>query len=250
MPTAVITGGASGIGFAFANRWIREGGRVAILDLSASAIESAIDSLGGPEVVLGLVANVKSDVEVQSAVAQIAASTLGVIDTVVNCAGVARPAAAATVDDDEWTTLVDIHLNGTMRMNRAAFPFLAQSQRASIVNLSSVAAISGMPGRSSYCAAKAGVEGLTKALAVEWAEQGIRVNALAPGYVNSEMTAGLIASGSLKIQPVIARTPLRRLAQPDEISAAIYFLASPESSYITGHTLYVDGGMTIDGSWY
>ncbi|MCQ6272311.1 SDR family oxidoreductase [Pseudarthrobacter sp. R1] len=249
-PLALITGGASGIGLAFACRWIREGGRAALLDLRPDAVTSAVEQLGGPDVAVGRAADVSESASVEKAVQQIADSTGGAIDAVVNCAGIARPAMAASSTDSEWSGLVDIHLNGTMRVNRAAYPFLLESKRAAIVNLSSVAATSGMPGRSSYCAAKAGVEGLTKALAVEWAGDKIRVNAVAPGYVNSAMTAGLVAAGSLRLEPVLTRTPMSRLAEPEEISAAIFFLASQESSYITGQTLYVDGGMTVDGNWY
>lgn len=249
-PIALITGGASGIGFASARRWIRGGGRVAVLDLSMDAIRIAVDALGGEDVAMGRVADVTDTENVVQAVDEITAAHGGVIDAVVNCAGIARPAPASTTTDREWTNLVDIHLNGTMRVNRAAYPALCASPRAAIVNISSIAASAGMPGRSSYCAAKAGIEGLTRALAVEWAAEGIRVNSVAPGYVNSEMTAGLLAAGSLNLNPIIARTPMKRLAEPDEISSAIYFLSSPEASYVTGQTLYVDGGMSIDGNWY
>lgn len=250
VPFALITGGASGIGFAFAKRWINAGGRVALLDLRADAVQAAVEALGGGDAATGRASDVTDDASVATAVQQIAAAHGGVIDAVVNCAGIARPGPAATATDREWTSLVDVHLNGTMRVNRAAYPALVASERASIVNISSIAATAGMPGRSSYCAAKAGIEGLTRALAVEWAADGVRVNSVAPGYVNSEMTEGLLAGGSLNIDRVIARTPMKRLAEPDEISAAIFFLSSPEASYVTGQTLYVDGGMSVDGDWY
>jgi NAD(P)-dependent dehydrogenase (short-subunit alcohol dehydrogenase family) len=249
-PVALITGGASGIGLAFARRWVNEGGVVGIIDLVPEGVASAVATLGGSPHARGAIADVTDDAQVRTAVDSLVAANGGVLDVVVNCAGIARPAAAATVSDEEWSTLVDIHLGGTMRVNRAAYEALSRSNRAAIVNLSSVAAVSGMPGRSSYVAAKAGVEGLTKALAVEWAPNGIRVNAVAPGYVNSGMTAGLVARAGLDLEPIIKRTPMRRLAEPEEISAAINFLASPEASYITGQTLYVDGGMTVDGNWY
>ena len=249
-PLALITGGGSGIGLAFARRWVASGGRAAIVDLSAAAVRDVSADLGTVSVARGFAADVTDDAAVVAAVDSVGEWGGGVIDAIVNCAGIARPAPAAEASDREWTGLVDIHLNGTMRVNRAAHRFLSSSTRATIVNISSVAAISGMPGRSSYCAAKAGVEGLTRALAVEWATNGIRVNAVAPGYVNSAMTAGLISSGQLNLSPVIARTPLSRLAEPEEISSAIFFLSGTDSSYITGQTLYVDGGMTIDGNWY
>lgn len=248
-PVAIITGAASGIGLSLAHRWVREGGVVAVLDLDPAAVAAAVEALG-PDHAFGRACDVTSDDAVRSAVDRVGAENDGVIDAVVNCAGIARPAPAATVSDRDWSALVDVHLHGAMRVNRASYEFLKRSKRGSIVNISSVAAAAGMPGRSSYCAAKAGVEGLTRALAVEWAADGIRVNAVAPGYVNSEMTAGLVESGALNIEPVLQRTPLGRLAEPGEIAAAVFFLCTPESSFVTGQTLYVDGGMTIDGNWY
>ncbi|WP_378148698.1 SDR family NAD(P)-dependent oxidoreductase [Cnuibacter sp. UC19_7] len=244
----MITGGASGVGFATAQQWIRDGGRVALLDLNEESLARASETLGAGTTYAA--ADVSSDDAVRAAVETAAAKLGGSLDVVINCAGIARPAAAAEVADSEWSGLVDVHLNGTMRVSRAAYPWLTESSQAAIVNVSSVAAHAGMPGRSSYCAAKAGIEGLTRALAVEWAGQGIRVNAVAPGYINSQMTAGLVAKGSLDLNPVIARTPMARLAEPEEISSAIVFLASTQASYITGQTLYVDGGMTVDGNWY
>lgn len=249
-PLVVVTGGASGIGAAFSKMWADAGGRIAIIDLHADAIEATARRLGGSAIVSSHRVDVTDDDAVRAALDNIGRSNGGVIDAVVNCAGIARPVPAAESADREWTDLVDVHLFGTMRVCRAAFPFLIASTRPAIVNLSSVAAAVGMPGRSSYSTAKAGVEGLTRALAVEWAPQKIRVNAVAPGYVNSEMTAQLVSDGHLSIEPILARTPLGRLAEPAEISAVIFFLASPLASYITGQTLYVDGGMTADGNWY
>ncbi|WP_154096266.1 SDR family NAD(P)-dependent oxidoreductase [Microbacterium testaceum] len=244
---ALVTGGSSGVGLTFARRWIAQGGRVAIMDINEEALARAAEDLG-KEIVTAR-ANVGADDEVRSAV-DAAAHALGGIDVVINCAGIARPAAAAEVADEDWTRLVDIHLGGTMRVTRAAFPYLRASDHAAVVNISSVAASAGMPGRSSYCAAKAGIEGLTRALAVEWAPDGIRVNAVAPGYIDSPMTAGLVERGELNLSPIINRIPMGRLADPAEISAAIAFLSSPNASYITGQTIYVDGGMSVDGNWY
>lgn len=247
---ALITGGASGIGLAFAQRWVAEGGRAALVDLSPEALESTSAALGPDSFAQGFAADVTDDPAVLRTVDAIGHWGGGVIDVVVNCAGIARPAPAAQATDSSWSGLVDIHLNGTMRVNRAAYRYLVRSANPAIVNISSVAAAAGMPGRSSYCAAKAGVEGLTRALAVEWSPNRIRVNAVAPGYVRSEMTAGLLAAGELDLAPILLRTPMHRMAEPEEISSAIYFLSTSASSYITGQTLYVDGGMTIDGNWY
>lgn len=247
-PLAVISGGASGIGLDAARHWVDGGGEVAILDLRQAAVGGAVAALGAAA--SGYAVDVRDAGAVTDAVACAAAANDDRIDAVVNCAGIARPAPSSLVSDADWMVMIDIHLNGTMRVCRAAHPFLLQSDRAAIVNVSSVAAIVGMPGRTSYGAAKAGIEGLTRTLAVEWAADGIRVNAVAPGYVKSAMTEGLLASGDLDLAPIIGRTPLRRLADPGEITACIAFLASPAASFVTGHILTADGGLTIDGDWY
>jgi short-subunit dehydrogenase len=249
MKVAAITGGASGIGFAFAQEWVSQGSRVVLLDLNAEAIDRAVESLGGSGVARGIVTDVTSNPSVVAAFESIAA-TEGRLDVGVNCAGIARPAPSAELDDDDWVSLVDIHLSGTMRACRAAHPLMKASGKGAIINISSVASRAGMPKRASYCASKAGIDGLTRVLAVEWAPDGIRVNSVAPGYVLTEMTAVNIEKGFVDPGPIIARTPLGRFAQPSEIASVIGFLASDAASYVTGHSLTTDGGMTIDGNWY
>lgn len=136
-----------------------------------------------------------------------------------------------------------------MRVNRAAHRYLENSDRAAVVNISSIAGSVGLPGRTNYSAAKAGIEGLTRGLAVEWSPD-IRVNCVAPGYVSTPMIDRLVSDGKLDSAPVIARTPLNRFADPAEIASAIHFLISPQASFVTGQTLRVDGGLTIEGDWY
>ncbi|MCS5721567.1 SDR family oxidoreductase [Herbiconiux sp. CPCC 203407] len=247
-PLAVVSGGASGIGRDFGRHWIERGGKVAVLDLRQAAVDEAVAFLGADA--SGHVVDVRDVDGVTAAVDRAAHGSDGRIDAVVNCAGIARPAPSSQVSDDEWMTMIDIHLNGTMRVCRAAYPHLLASDRASIVNVSSVAAAVGMPGRASYGAAKAGIEGLTRTLAVEWAGQGIRVNAVAPGYVRSAMTDGLVASGQLDLDPIVVRTPMRRFADAREITECLAFLASPAASFVTGQILCADGGLTVDGDWY
>jgi len=245
---AVVTGGASGIGADFSRRWTELGGETAVLDARADAVVQVVRELG--TAASGYVVDVRDEGGVRETITRIAAAHQERIDAVVNCAGIARPAPSAKVAEDDWITLLDVHLGGTMRLCRAAYPYLRNSNRAAIVNIASVAAVFGMPGRASYTTAKAGIGGLTRTLAVEWARDGIRVNAVAPGYVESAMTDGLLAAGQLNLDPILDRTPMRRLAKPGEISSAIAFLSSPEASYITGQTLFVDGGMSVDGNWY
>ncbi|KQW42708.1 hypothetical protein ASC77_23800 [Nocardioides sp. Root1257] len=246
-PVGLITGGASGIGEATAALWVERGGRIAILDRSQEAINGALERLGPGAV--GVLADVTDPPTLRAAVAEAAGAFDGRLDAVVNCAGIARPISAADGDDDEWSEMVDIHLNGTMRVCRAARPYLLASGRAAIVNVSSIAGSIGMPGRSSYSSAKAGIEGLTRALAVEWSPE-IRSNGVAPGFVKTPLSDAMVAAGKMDPAPAIARTPLDRFARPEEIAEAIYFLASPAASFISGQILRVDGGITVEGDWY
>ena len=246
---AAITGGASGIGLAFAELWVSQGGRVVLLDMNAEAIDSAVESLGGEAKARGVVTDVTDNDSVVAAFESIRLNE-ETLHVGVNCAGIARPAPSSDVSDDDWMLLIDIHLSGTMRACRAAHGLMKAGGGGSIINISSVASQMGMPKRASYCAAKAGIDGLTRVLAVEWAPDNIRVNAVAPGYVQTAMTDILVAQGKLDLRPIIARTPMKRLAAPAEIASVIGFLASDAASYVTGHSLVTDGGMTVDGNWY
>ncbi|MFE7423833.1 SDR family NAD(P)-dependent oxidoreductase [Rhodococcus sp. NPDC057529] len=246
--TLLVTGGASGIGASVAARWLTSGGRVALLDISDDAVQSALERLGDDRVT-GHVADVRDDTQVADVVGKVASEFGGSLDAVANCAGIAQPIVAAEGADEDWVRMVDIHLNGTMRVNRAAYPYLKASGRGAIVNISSIAGTLGLPGRTNYCAAKAGIEGLTRGLAVEWAPY-VRVNAVAPGYVQTPMIDRLVADGKLNTQPIISRTPLSRFCDPDEIASVICFLASDLASFVTGQTIRADGGLTIDGNWY
>lgn len=245
---AAVTGGASGIGYAFAQRWVKDGGKAVLFDINESAMAAAVESLGGPTVARGVLCNVTSTESVDSAVKSIE-EVEGRLDALMNGAGIGRPSPSNLLTDEDFHGLLDIHLYGALRTSRAAYALLKKCKGA-IVNISSVAAISGMPERASYCTAKAGIEGLTRTLAVEWAKDNIRVNAVAPGYTKTALTQKLIDEGKLNIEPIVARTPMRRFAEPEEIASVIAFLFSKDASYVTGHALLVDGGMTVDGDWY
>ncbi|MHB1164165.1 MAG: SDR family NAD(P)-dependent oxidoreductase [Candidatus Nanopelagicales bacterium] len=246
---AAITGGAAGIGYSFAELWVSQGRRVVLIDLNPDALSNAVAQLGGHEVARGVVTDVTVNAAVVDAYASIA-DIEGRLDVGLNCAGIARPGPSAEVTDEDWSNLINIHLSGTMRACREAYPLLKASGRGAVVNVASVASHMGMPKRASYCAAKAGIDGLTRSLAVEWAPDNIRVNAVAPGYVRTAMTAMLVEQGKLDVNPIMARTPMKRLAEPSEIANVIGFLASDAASYVTGHSLVADGGMTVDGNWY
>lgn len=246
-PVALITGGASGIGYAFARHWIEEGGFAVLADLAAqqpAEVAAGIDRTHAR----GVVCDVTEPRSVDAAVADVVAKE-GRIDTLFNSAGIARPQPSDQITDDMFGLLLDIHVNGTMRACRAAYPALRE-RNGTIVNVASVAAFAGMPGRASYTAAKAAICGLTRTLAVEWGGHGVRVNAIAPGYVRTALTDALIADGRLSDANITARTPLGRFARPEEIATAAHFLATAASSFVNGHTLVVDGGLTVQGDWY
>lgn len=246
---AYVTGGAGGIGRATCQAFFDAGYRVALTDLDgATSVATASDIDGSGERVVGLECDVSSTESVDRAVAA-ALDRFGRLDALVNVAGVVGPGPSESLADADWDRLVSIHLGGTFRCSRAAFPALSASGAGSIVSISSIAGRTGFSFRASYCAAKAGIEGLTRALAVEWAKRGVRVNAIAPGHVRTPMLDHSLAIGSVTPEIVEARTnriPLGRYARPEEIAAAVLFLSSPAASYITGEVLCVDGAITVN----
>ncbi len=246
---ALVTGGAGGIGRATCKAFFDDGYAVALTDLeleAAVAAASEIDPSG--ERVVGFSGDVSSTEAVNE---MIAASTarFGRLDALVNVAGVVGPGPSEELSDAEWDRLINIHLSGAFRCARAAFPALSATGAGSIVSVSSIAGRTGFSFRVSYCAAKAGIEGLTRALAVEWAKRGVRVNAVAPGHVRTPMLDYSLQIGSVTEETVRGRTnriPMGRYAQPEEIAAAILFLSSPAASYVTGEVLCVDGAITVN----
>lgn len=241
-----VTGGASGLGKASAEAWIAGGGRVVVMDINKDAIDTTVEELG--ERARGVVADVTSKASVDAAIESVA-KTEGQLDALVCCAGNALPVDSATMTDEQFDALLQVHLNGTMRCARAAYPLLKASQ-GTIVTVSSVAGSHGMPRRASYNTVKHGLIGLTKSLAVEWAPDGIRTNAIAPGYTRTPFNQQLIDEGKLDMEPTVARIPMDRWAEPVEMANPIVFLSTEASSFVNGHTLFVDGGMTIAGDWY
>jgi NAD(P)-dependent dehydrogenase (short-subunit alcohol dehydrogenase family) len=250
-PVAFVTGGASGIGAAVTRVLAENGYRVAIADLnlqSGTSLAQSLPSSTADDGSFAVECDVTDTQSVNDAVAT-TASTLGGIDAVVACAGVVRPDPSHEVSDEALQTLINIHLMGTIRAVRAAYPHLKTSTSAAIVAISSMGAHLGLPHRLGYSAAKGGIEATVKTLAVEWAPDDIRVNAVSPGWVKTPAIARLIEHSFLDPAPIEARTPLGRFAEPEEIAEVINFLLSAKASYITGQSIKVDGGMTVQGPW-
>jgi 3-oxoacyl-[acyl-carrier protein] reductase len=238
-----ITGAARGIGWATAEEFLLQGWCVTIGDLDFAEAErrAAADS----ERILA----VSLDVSDRSSVEKAMAAALvhwGRLDALVNNAGIQRHGALETLPVDDWKNVLDVNLNGAFHCLQVAARHMLEKRSGAIVNVASVAAMRGAAGRAAYAASKAAIVSLTRTAAVEWAARGVRVNAVAPGYVETDLIATFVASGRLDLSPVVARTPAGRLATPAEIAKAIRFLASDDASYVNGHVLSVDGGFLAD----
>ena len=233
---ALVTGGASGIGAATAGLLAERGARVAVLDLDPDAADARH---------LRLACDVGDRASVDRAVGRVAAD-LGGLDVVVNNAGIGAQGDVAANDDDEWRRVLDVNVVGIVRVSRAALPHLRRSERAAVVNTCSVVATLGLPNRALYAASKGAVLALTLAMAADHVRDGIRVNCVTPGTVETPWVGRLLeAAGdpAAELAALRARQPLGRLVGPAEVAAAIAYLASPQAGATTGTALAVDGGM-------
>lgn len=236
--TAVVTGGAQGLGFAIAKRFIAEGARVVLGDVNLAATEEAATQLGGPDVARAVRCDVTNSAEVDALVAA-AVETFGGLDIMVNNAGITRDATMRKMTEEQFDQVISVHLKGTWNGLRAAAAIMREQKRGAIVNMSSISGKVGMVGQTNYSAAKAGIVGMTKAASKELAYLGVRVNAIQPGLIRSAMTE---AMPQRIWDSKVAEVPLGRAGEPDEVASVALFLASDLSSYMTGTVLEVTGG--------
>lgn len=238
----IVTGASRGIGRAIAAAFGREGAVVACLattETGASATAELIGSLGGRA--QGFACDVSDAASVSATFARIE-SELGVPSVLVNNAGVTRDTLLMRMSEDDWDAVFAVNLKGAFHCVKAVSRSMMKARYGRIVSMSSVVGLSGAAGQANYAASKAGVVGFTKALAKELGSRGITVNAVAPGFIETDMTANL--SEEMK-QKVVETAPAGRLGTGDDIAAAVLFLASKEAAYITGQTLVVDGGLIL-----
>lgn len=239
IPVAIVTGGTRGIGWTIASRLSADGWSVVAADLVPGETEAQESAVTHHEL------DVRDHGAVDAAFTEIAARH-GRLDLLVNNAGIHLVGPTETLPVESWAAVVDVNLHGSFNCLQAAGKIMLEAGGGSIVNIVSVAAERGQPGRAPYAATKAAIVSLTRTAAVEWAARGVRVNGVGPGYVNTGVYRAAVAEGVLDPEAVLDRIPMRRLAEAEEIAAAVSFLASPEASYLTGQTLYVDGGFLSD----
>ncbi|MCM3691221.1 SDR family NAD(P)-dependent oxidoreductase [Neobacillus niacini] len=244
---AIITGGSRGIGYEVASKFAEEGAKVAIFDINESELAKAANTLTEKGYdVTPFVANVTKVEEVEGAVDAVK-QQYGRVDILINNAGVTRDNLLFKMTDNDWNTVIDVHLKGAFYCARAVQKYMVENKYGRIVNLSSIAAL-GNRGQTNYSTAKAGLQGFTKTLAIELGKFGITANAIAPGFIETEMTKATAERLGIPFDEFInasaAEIPVRRVGQPSDIAHTAAFLCDEASSFVSGQVIYVAGGPT------
>jgi 3-oxoacyl-[acyl-carrier protein] reductase len=241
--TALVTGGSRGIGRAVVEALARAGARVAFTYRSsadeADALAAALATEGLET--MAIASDAADPVEAERVVARVTGEW-GRLDVLVNIAGINRDRLMLRMTEDDWDAVIGTNLKSVFGYSKAAYPVMMRQRSGRIVNMTSVVGVMGNAGQTNYAASKAGIIGFTKSLARELGSRGVTVNAVAPGYVETDMTAAMPDAAK---QAMLGSVPLGRPAQPAEIASAVLFLASSSAAYITGHVLMVDGGMAM-----
>ena len=236
--TAIVTGGARGIGLAIAKVLANAGATLVLVDVLEDALAEAAKSLGGADVRTYAV-DVTDEEAVEAMVDEVADASGG-IHVLVNNAGITRDDLLLRMDADEWDRVMQVNLKGTFLMTKHAARYMVRQKGGRIVNLASVSGLVGNPGQANYSASKAGVVGFTRTVARELARKNVTCNAVAPGFIDTEMTR--VLSDKAK-ENALAAIPMKRMGEAADVARAVAFLASDDAAYITGHVLPVDGGM-------
>jgi 3-oxoacyl-[acyl-carrier protein] reductase len=242
---ALVTGASGGIGSAIAEALARQGARVALSGSNGAKLrsfrEQLMEDVGGDHV--EITCNLADRIQVEELIPA-TLDTLGSIDILVNNAGITRDNLGMRMKDEEWDEVIAINLESAFRLMRAAARPMMKARFGRIINITSVVGATGNPGQMNYCAAKAGLTGMTKSFAQEVASRGITANCVAPGFIRTAMTSALDEKQQAAIN---GRIPMGRMGEGAEIGAAVAFLASREAAYVTGETLHVNGGMAMLG---
>ena len=240
---AVVTGAGRGIGHAIALRLAKEGARVASVSRTESNAQKTADEINSvrADTAKAYAVDVADQAAVQKAAVQIF-EDFGRVDILVNNAGVTRDGLSMRMSMDDWDTVLNTNLKGAFNFTQAVMRPMIKQRSGRIINISSIAGLTGNAGQANYAASKAGLIGLTKTLARELASRGITVNAVAPGLIETDMTT--VLSEEIR-QGILQKVPLGKLGEPDDIAGAVAYLASAEAKYITGQVLTVDGGMVM-----
>ncbi len=240
---ALVTGASRGIGRAIALALAAQGADVAVnyagSEAAAREVAAEIEAMGRKAFVIQ--ADIAST-EASTAMVDAVIKEFGRIDVLVNNAGITRDGLLMRMKEEDWDAVITTNLKGVFNCTKAAIKYMMKQKSGNIVNISSIVGVMGNAGQANYCAAKAGVIGFTKATAKEVAARGIRVNAIAPGFIKTDMTSVL---SEKVVEAMLAGIPLNRLGETEDIAKAVLFLASSDANYITGQTLHVDGGMVM-----
>jgi NAD(P)-dependent dehydrogenase (short-subunit alcohol dehydrogenase family) len=242
---AVITGGNAGIGEAIAKAFVREGASVVITGRRQKELDRVVNDIVKEQgKAFAVAGSVTDELHVQETVRQ-TVQQFGQLDILVNNAGVGDFGKRLhEIDDDTWIQIFDVNMTGVFRMTRAVLPQMLKQGKGAIVNISSIASLIGLPSLPVYAASKGALDALTRAIAVDYAKDGIRCNVVNPGLIDTPMAAPLMSNSEL-LDPILAHYPIRRAGKPDEVANMVLYLVSDEATWVTGGTFPIDGGMTI-----